>query len=158
MFQISDVITVKIPTTDNPGKGAPPRLFALINDKRRSKYKMQTKLDIIDTLLSTSELGFVDQALKNVYASEIVATNNTKKVTLRHAARGGVASPKYIFCGCKKMPYSSNCRCKKNNVKYTTYYHGRNADADYSNNVTGVAFNQKALINASGDKGAERGE
>ena len=158
MFQIGDVVTVKIPTIDNPGKGAPPRLFALINDKRRSKYEVQTKSDIIDTLLPTGKLRSVDQALKSVYASEIVAANNTKKVSLRHAARGGVAGPKYIFCGYKKMPCGSNCRCKKNNVKCTTYCHGRNADADCSNNATGVAFNQKALINAGGDEGAEGGE
>ena len=56
------------------------------------------------------------------------------------------------------MPCGSNCWCKKNNVKCTTYCYGRNADADCSNNATGVAFNQKALINAGGDEGAEGGE
>ena len=40
VFQIGDVVTVKIPAADNPGKGASPRLFALINDKRRSKYEV----------------------------------------------------------------------------------------------------------------------
>ena len=152
------MVTVKIPTIDNSNKGAPPRLFALINNKCRSKYKVQTKSGIINTLLPASKLEFVNQALKSVYTSEIVATNNTKKVTLRHAAREGIASPKYIFCGCKKMPCGSNYWYKKNNIKYTTYCHSRNADADYSNNTTSVAFNQKALINAGGDEGIERDE
>ena len=80
------MVTIKIPATNNLGKGVPPRLFALINNKHRSKYKVQTKSDIIDTLLPADKLRSVNQALKSVYTSEIVAANNTKKVSLRHAA------------------------------------------------------------------------
>ena len=54
------------------------------------------------------------------------------------------------------MLYSSNYWYKKNNVKYTTYYYGRNADTNYLNNAIGIAFNQKALINASSNEGIKR--
>ena len=53
------------------------------------------------------------------------------------------------------MSYSSNYRYKKNNIKCTTYYYGHNANADYLNNAIDIAFNQKALINASNDKGTK---
>ena len=56
------------------------------------------------------------------------------------------------------MPYGSNYWYKKNNVKCTTYCYGRNANTDYLNNAIGIAFNQKALINAGSDEGAEGGE
>ena len=53
------------------------------------------------------------------------------------------------------MLYSSNYQCKKNNIKYTTYYYGRNANANYSNNVIDIVFNQKALINAGDNEGVK---
>ena len=108
VFQIGDVITVRIPPADDPSKGAPPRLFALVCDKRRNKYEVQTVAGIINTLLPAKELGPVNENLKNHYASDINASNCTKKVTLRHAARGGVTGPEYVFCNCKKMPCGAN--------------------------------------------------
>ena len=119
---------------------------------------MQTKVDIINTLLPTSKLNSINQALKSVYASKIIATNNTKKVTLHHTTQGGIAGSEYIFYGYKKMPYGSNYRYKKNNIKYTTYCHGHNANANYLNNATSMAFNQKTLINANSNESTKGDE
>lgn len=144
-FEEGDVVTVKISTKDYPGHGAPPRLFALIKERKHRGFVLQTKAGILDCLQHASNLGVVNQTLIGIYAAEIHAANNTRKVTLRHAAREGRMGPELIACGCKTMPCGGRCRCKRAGVQCTIYCHGRDRP-ECPNNATGPAFTQKALI------------
>ena len=145
-FEKGDVTTLKIPAKDHPGKGAPPRLFAIIAEVKHRGYILQTKAGILNHTYPANALGVVNQDLAHIYAAEIHAANKITKVSLRLAAREGHVGPAYITCNCRTMPCGNRCRCKRLGVKCTIYCHGRQ-ELDCPNNAVGTAYHQKALIN-----------
>ena len=105
-FEQGNVVTIKVPDADHPRQGAPPRLFALVRERKYRGYILQTTSGIINRLQHASNLRVVNQSLSHIYAAKIHAASNTSMISMRQAALEGRTSPQLVVCACKKMPCS----------------------------------------------------